>query len=284
MKPRPWYLRKANGVQSLIARLVTGIILPLAVSGLFGILLYGQSTLHDVALRDAMAITALKSNIMSSWLRDRQMETEGIATSKDVINLTVKLQSAAKEGQEQGITMDLLKSEIEGHIGSSHPSIRSITLLDIPTKLTLLHLPESTNNDIQDPSNLVALASATTTFLTRYDTQEEYHEIYIAAPIIASGTPRAIIFIEFETDSIGSTLTDRTGLGARGATYMLDKTGTFITPVKGGGTDTPTDPNSDFNLEILSHHAQFVNGTFSTQTERKTVTMVAYITDRKSVV
>jgi len=61
--------------------------------GLFGIL-YGRSTLHDVAMRNAVAITTLKSNMMASWLGDRQLEVESIARSETLTGFAGMLETS----------------------------------------------------------------------------------------------------------------------------------------------------------------------------------------------
>lgn len=277
MKRRQWFFRDTSEIQLLMFRLVGGIILPLAMVGLLGIF-YGKSTLHDIAMRNAVAVTTLKSNMMTSWLNERQLETEGIANAKTLGTLLQKLQSPTTTPSEYGELRDQLSTEIEGSLGGEHPAIQSITLLDVSTKEILVHLPENKNIDIGSADNIIVNASTQTIFTSHYDPDEQYRELYIAAPVIINKVSRAIVFIELEAGTFGNTLTDRTGLGAKGSSYLIDKTGVLVAPLKGVDSVLPITPSHSFIAEILTAHDTAQSGTFDTTLERKTDTMVAYTT------
>jgi hypothetical protein len=72
----------------MLVRLIAVIIIPLAAIGLFGIL-YGRSTLHDLAVRNAQSINAMKARLISEMLSDRASEVAGIARSPKFSEIVV---------------------------------------------------------------------------------------------------------------------------------------------------------------------------------------------------
>ncbi len=269
------FFRNASGIQSLMIRLIGGIILPLAMVGLFGIL-YGRSTLQGVATQNAMAITTLKSNMMMSWLNDRQIEIESIAHSKTLTSFVTALETSTST-KDSGVEHDLLLSVLGTQTEKEHPSIKSITLIDIPTKNILIHLPQNLNTDVISTEDIISLASEKTLLTTRYDGEEKLREVYIASPVaMEGGVPRAILFVELKTDIFMNTLADRTGLGKTGTSYLVDGKGALITPTN--KASTPIVPSSAFIGRILTEQEHTQNGTFITKMERQSDTIVAYMT------
>ena len=109
-------------------RLSVGIIIPLALVGLLGIL-FGRTTLNDLATRNSLAITTLKSNMMLSWIDEKKSNIEAVAAVK----LFDSLYSAGTETAPLAKTQTL--KDVGEHFreltGEDRQVIQSLTLLDI---------------------------------------------------------------------------------------------------------------------------------------------------------
>lgn len=270
------FIQSASGVQAFMFRLIVGIVLPLALVGLFGIL-YGRSTLYDAAMQNAVAVTSLKSNIMTSWLAERQLDAEEMANSEKVLSYLRNTRTDTTTNTAASAPL-VVNTQLEDVIGSNHPYVQSITLLDLTTKNVLLNLPDTKKVDTVSTNKLIATASTKTLFMSQYDTEGKFHEISIAVPIIIDGKLNAILLVGLETKALGDTLHDRTGLGASGATYLINKSGALITPLQGTSQVASFIPSQSFLNKILVASANVQNGTFSTNFERTADTMVAYMT------
>ncbi len=273
MRKPTMFIRKSSGVRSFMFRLIGGIVLPLALVGLFGIL-YGRDTLYNAAMQNAVAVTSLKSNIMTSWLAERERDAEEIAQSQTLLTYLRNVQKNAVvlPGEEAALL------SIEDFIGVDHPYIQSITLLDPTTKDILLHLPGTHKINTANMDQLVGEASTQTVFMSEYDIERKFHEISIAVPVRTNEKIDAILLVGLETKTLGDTLHDRTGLGASGATYLINKSGALITPLQGTTEVVSLIPSQPFINKILLASADMQNGTFSTKYERSSDTMVAYMT------
>lgn len=271
------FWRRNRGIQWLMIRIIGGIIIPLAAVGLFGIF-YGRSTLHAVATRNAEAITSLKSNMMSSWLADRKLEVEGIAHSNNLGSLIETIDSPLTTDKQKSVLLVALNDKLHEVATHEHPSLRSITILDIPSKSIYVHLPANTNVDITDPSVIIASASAKTTIASRYDNEDKLRELYIATPIITSSSTHAIIFAELDASTFANIVADRTGLGASGASYMLDESGMLVAPLDSKNNMQQNTPSEEFTKTILAERSKALSGIFVTDFERKTKTIIAYTT------
>ena len=273
MRKPSLFLQNASGVRSFMFRLIGGIVLPLGLVGLFGIL-YGRSTLYDAAMQNAVAITSLKSNIMTSWLGERARDAEDVARSEKLLVYLQNVRNAATP--EHADDMPILG--LEDFIGADHPYIQSITLLDAATKDILLHLPGTKKIDTVQIEKLVNEATAKTVFMSQYDREGKFHEISIAVPMMQDGRLDAVLLVGLETKALGDTLHDRTGLGAAGATYLINRSGALITPLQGTTQTVSLIPSQTFINKILATAKNTPSGTFSTHEERSTDTMVAYMT------
>jgi methyl-accepting chemotaxis protein len=278
MKPIMFF-RNASGIQALMIRLIGGIILPLAMVGLFGIL-YGRSTLHDVAMRNAVVISTLKTNMLTSWLEQRQLEIESIARSQLFTEVTDILETPTTSPSDRAGEYDLLANVVGLHPGKENPTILSFTLVDTASKRILAHVPENRAVSIEDTEVLSSLAKTKTVFMPYHDEAEGGEGIYLATPVVTidGAPPRVVLFIELETDMFADTVSDRTGLGKKGANYIINEHGTLITPLKETSAFVPIIPSKDFIERILAHQKIVSNGTFETDTERPTDTMISYAT------
>jgi methyl-accepting chemotaxis protein len=278
MKPIMFF-RNASGIQSLMIRLIGGIILPLAMVGLFGIL-YGRSTLHDVAMRNAVVITTLKSNMLTSWLDQRQLEIESIAQSKLFTGVTQILETSTSTLSGHGDQYGLLANMIGLHPGKGSPTILSFTIVDTTTQRILAHVPENRFIATEDIARFAAQAKAKTIFMPFHNKEENKEGIYVATPVSTTdGTPpHAVLFIELETSIFTNTITDRTGLGKQGSNYLINEQGLLITQLEETSSFTPIIPSASFIDKILSHQKLAPSGTFDTSTERRTDTMISYAT------
>lgn len=278
MKPIMFF-RSASGIQSLMIRLIGGIILPLAMVGFFGII-YGRNTLHEVAMRNAIVISTLKGNVISAWLDQKQIDIESIARSASFVEIAETLETSTTTAAKDHVReYDLLTNVVSFHPEKENTTILSLTLIDISSKRILAHLPEERPLNIADASNLANLAKTKTTFRT-YHSENGEEGVYLATPVIPiDGTsPRTVLFVELKTDMFTNTVSDRTGLGKQGSNYLINAQGSLITPLQKTATFAPITPSKIFIDHILENQKLVPNGTFDTTIERPTVTMVAYAT------
>lgn len=272
------FFRSASGIQSLMIRLIGGIILPLAMVGFFGIL-YGRSTLHDVAMRNAVVISTLKGNVISAWLDQKQIDIESIARSAPFVAITETLETSTSTSQNHAREYDLLTNVLSFHPEKENTTILSLTLIDISSKRILAHIPEDRALNIEDANNLANLAKTKTAFRTYHNDNGE-EGVYLAAPVLPTdGTsPRVVLFMELKTEMFANTVSDRTGLGKQGSNYLINTQGSLITPLKKTESFIPITPSKIFVDLILAHQKLTPNGTFETTIERPTITMIAYST------
>ena len=265
----------SNGIHGVIIRIILGIVMPLAIVGLLGIL-YGRDTLNVVATRNAEAITSLKSTAMIAWVGERKEEVEAIAGQRMLsdASLAYARATSATSTREREIASltQILNAELKQH----KKTIRSLSLLDVETKRVVLHLPVTSSHDIIDPETVVATTMSKTTLASRFDEQEGLREMYIATPILDTrGSVSIIIFAEIDTGLLSNIVADRTGLTEGGESYMIDKGGVIIAPLSEKNQNKIM-PSSAFIGTILNRQEQSPRGIFTTKLERKTQTIVSY--------
>ena len=251
-------------------RLSVGIIIPLALVGLLGIL-FGRTTLNDLATRNSLAITTLKSNMMLSWIDEKKSNIEAVAAVK----LFDSLYGAGTETAPLAKTQAL--KDVGEHFreltGEDRQVIRSLTLLDIGSRSILLHEPSSKNIDLVNINVIISAASEQTTLASRYDEEEAARELYVAAPVKKNGEAVAIVFAEIRPDTFMNIVTDRAGLGEKGASYLIDERGVQIAPLT-----PPASVSTAFIDQILDHQDLAKDGIFETGLERADNTIVSFQT------
>lgn len=273
MKPIVFF-KNASGIQSLMIRLIGGIILPLAMVGLFGIL-YGRSTLHDVAMQNTLAVTILKGNMMTSWLNDRQLEVESLAQSETITKLGAALKTNGATTSVPSLVNPLIENITRTPMGVGHPSIRGIALVDPLTKKILMQLPEDNAINKDGIKNIPSFTGKKTAFISQYNSEKKLEEIVIATPLeTTSETPSLVLLAKLNTSVFTNILTGRDGLGSMGANYLISRNGTLVAPPSTGAHI----PSSAFITHILTAQVQASRGTFNTTMERSSETILAYTT------
>jgi len=267
----------------MMIRIIVGIVLPLSLISFLGVY-YGRTALNLVATRNATAITTLKSNIMMSWIEDRKIEVENIS-NLETLSTTLDALNSAKEGsKEHDALLQQINNKFGDQITSQHPFIKSITFLDINSANVISHYPPENNMDITDPQKLIADASSKTTLASRFDDEEGEYELYVAVPVMNNGVAHQIIFVELFTRTFSNIVVDRAGLGADGASYIINDNSELIAPTKSTFLDTASlttihqvVPSHDFMNEILAQRKAIgATGVFSTSKERKAATIISF--------
>ncbi len=259
-------------------KLILGIIFPLAMVGLLGIV-YGRDTLNSIATRNAEAITALKGDMMISWVNERRNELENIAAQDEIIS-TLQTLREAKTKEEAALAQHRLEEIFRSVLQHHKETVRSIDVLDESTKKILLHLPVERNIDVTDPEKIIDSAMRKTTLASRYDEEEKLRELYIATPILdlnEEGAAKAVIFAEINTDNLANIVMYRVGLGDAGASYMIDERGVLIAPLT-EESGNKVSPSPAFIDQILERRSKALAGIFNTKFEREANTVVAYTT------
>ena len=266
---------RTSGIQRVMIRLVGGIVIPLAIVGLFGII-YGRSTLNDVAARNSEAITELKASMMNSWLSDRKMEVESMAAGKTIEDFLNTLHSTTNP-KEQSLTLAALTQKIYDEHEAQHPFIKNFILIDSATKVPLLHFPEDNLLNTDDIERIGESQNIKTTLASRIEPETGLRKLYIITPIISENAQRIILFAELETTPFEYIIADQTGLGMDGTSYVIDQTGTVITPLA-KNTTTHTIASLEFTTNLLNQKGTKLSGGFTTDFERNSKTFVSYTT------
>ncbi len=274
MKIRSFF-GSSSGIQGVIIRIIAGIVIPLIIVGLFGIL-YGRDTLNIVATRNAEAITSLKSTAMIAWVAERKNEVEAISGQRTLSDASLGYAQSISATSTRERAIANLNQIVNAELKLHKKTIRSLSLLDVETKNVILHLPATTPHDITDPETVVATAISKTTLASRFDEGEGLRELYIATPILDSrGSVALIMFAKIDTEQLSSIVADRTGLTESGESYLIDERGAIIAPLSEKNQNKIM-PSSTFIGAILDRQEQSPRGIFTTELERKTRTIVAY--------
>ncbi len=256
-------------------RLVGGIVIPLAIVGLFGII-YGRSTLNDVATRNSEAITSLKASMMNSWLSDRKIEVEGMAAGKNIENFLNIAQSTTTNAKERSLTLAALTQKIYDEHEAQHPFVKSFVLIDSSTNAALLHFPEDKLLNTSDIERIGELQNMKTTLASRIEPETGLRKLYLITPVRSENMSRAILFAELETSPFERIVLDQTGLGSDGVSYLIDEVGTLIAPIALNAKHAII--SLEFTKNLLDQKGTKMSGAFTTQFERNTKTFVSYTT------
>lgn len=274
-------LGRGYGIQRFMVYLVAGIILPIALVGLFGII-FGRSTLHDVAKRNAEVVTTLKGSTMTSWINSSKHNIEDLAVEENFGTPIFTIGTATSGSKEFLKAENAIMETMSKMLVREKASVQSLSIIDVPTRSVLAHFPTEKNIDVVDTDKLVSAASVKTIVASRFDTAEGLRELYIASPIVGSGTPRAILFVELDTSELSKIVANKTGLGANGASYLIDANedddaGSLIV-LSAGSVDQTLTLTKTFVKQILTNQKILLSGTYETSLERKTNTVVSYTT------
>ena len=271
--------RRGSSIQWFMARLVAGIVLPLALIGVFGII-FGRSTLHDIGKRNAEAITALKSSMMTMWIEDHKKDVEGLAGDPDTARTILALQQATSTDRMSREATRAVETAVASALTIEEGVFKSLTVIDVPSARIITHLPSEQNIDATNPRAIIEHARARTVIISALDEEEGVREIYIATPIMASGTAVAILFAELDTRSFNTIITNKTGLGANGASYVVEQNegkGTLIALTTGTG-NKGISTSEAFLSQIIKNQSAVAAGTFETSLERSRNTIISYTT------
>lgn len=271
--------RRGSSIQWFMARLVAGIVLPLALVGVFGII-FGRGTLHDIAKRNAEAITALKGSMMTMWVDNHKKTVEAFAKDPDIVSYTFALQHATSGSKVAAETQKKLNDAVEQALAHEEGLFKSLTIVDARSLAVVAHLPTNTNIDVVDPAALVTYAGIQSLVGSALDATEGVREIYVSAPIKENGELVGVLFAELNTKSLSTIIGDKTGLGENGASYVIEpdsEKGSLVALTTGNGAKKNA-PSETFIAQISKNHASVPAGTFETALERAQNTVVSYTT------
>lgn len=273
------FFRRLHGLERFTVRLVAGIVLPIALIGLFSII-FARSTLFSIAEKDAEATTFVRGSAMTSWINERRQGLENISSYESIAEITPLLRT-----EESPAAVEALKEKLNQIISRESHSWKSMTVIDARTKEVLLHTPSELNIDVTDPEQVVTNASERTTMASRFNPEEEIRELYIATPIKGlDGATEAVIFAELNTEELNSIITGKNGFGAGSKSYLLgvdrenDKA-SLIPLALNDGADASSDVLSGtLAKEIIQAQKGALSSVFETVNDEHVRTIIAYTT------
>jgi len=268
-------LQSQYGIQRVIVRLLLGIILPLALIGLLGIL-YGRDTLNTVAIRNAEAITSLKGEMMISWITERKDEVAGIASLSSLLEPLERIENTQVTEKERSLALEQLTTMFSDEMNRHSKELRSIAMLDPKTKSVILQYPMNGSADSMIPLITTNEIMSRPYLTSHFDKERQLLSVSVTAPVQNKDKQTiAILFAEVNTRQLDNTVINRIGLGARGASYMIDESGTLISPL-GAENKNKLSPSNTFIQEIMRRLETEKSGMYTTAFERKSNTVVSY--------
>lgn len=263
------------GIKRVIIRLILGIVLPLALIGFLGIN-YGRDTLNQIASRNAEAITSLKGESMVSWMNERKTEVEGIASLSNLRDLLERIDDTKKTGTERKLAVAELTKLLNAEVARHDKELRSIAIYDLKTEgLLFQYSVDEKENNAVSPFEL-DVDMSNTHISGYFDKDARVLTLNITSPIFdAKKQTTAILFTKLHTKQLDNAVMNRIGLGSRGASYMLDKYGTLISPLS-EENQNKISPTGAFIQEAMNRIGTIGSGMYTTTLERKTNTVVSY--------
>ncbi len=272
------FFRRLHGLERFTVRLVAGIVLPIALIGLFSII-FARSTLFSIAEKDAEATTFVRGSAMTSWVNERKQGLENIAAYEHIAELTPLLHT-----EESPTAIQTLKEKLDELILRESRSWKSMTVIDAHTNEIVLHVPTELNIDATNPEQVVMNAKERTTMASRFDPEEKIRELYIATPVKnTEGSTDAIIFAELNTKELNAIITGKNGFGAGSKSYLIsvdqenDKA-SLIPLVLNDQEDTSETLSGTLAKEIIGAQKNTLSGVFETVNDERVRTIIAYTT------
>lgn len=270
---------RTSEAQIIVARLIAGIIIPLVVVG-FSSIYYGKNTLTNFAMQSAQAITTLKGGMITNWFRELRQNAEGLARNETLVYLTENL-IASKDSPEdletgRGYIEDFLHDRIAGEYSTAH----AITIFSTEGGTLISHVPKEHHYDDANMASLVADARMGTVIRGHQDPVARQLEVYIATPIWnLNGAIIAILVVNVDTDTLESVVTDRSGLGVEGESFVIDSTGGIIAPQEllSGKSDVHVPP-TEWRTEIARMAKSNPHASTMNDEDHDGVVVVSYTT------
>ncbi len=272
------FFRRLQGLERFTIRLVAGIVLPIALIGLFSII-FARSTLFSIAEKDAEVTTFVRGSAMTSWINERKQGLENIATYEHIVEFIRPLHT-----EESPAEIQELKEKLDEILLRESHSWKSMTVIDARTKEIVLHTPMELNMDVTDPEQVVTNASERTTMASRFDPEEKIRELYIATPVKdVDNTTKAVIFAELNTEELNSIITGKNGFGSESKSYLIsvgqgnDKASLIPLALNNSGNASSV-LSGTLAAEIIGAQKNTLSGVFETVNDEYVRTIVAYTT------
>ncbi len=259
-------------MRMMMIRLIAVIIIPLATIGIFGIF-YGKSTLHDLAVRNAQSINIMKSKLLAGWLLDRRQEVEGIAHSQNIVDLTALVLASSTRSSD----LVLMREFVDGLAQKEHPAIRSLAIIEYPSRKMLVHVGVPNAGMIDSNEQIIIDGAKKTTVDTRYDPNEKRTAVFILTPISYAGGVHAVLIASLNTEVPITQATENADIGGNVLTYLLTDSGSIVT-VASGVSDELSAQVSDAARIIMEHVALSPQGNFVTNDGYNVSTNISYTT------
>ncbi len=270
-------LLSANfSMRMMMIRLIAVIIIPLAAIGVFGIF-YGKSTLHDLAVRNAQSINTMKSKLIAGWLLERQKEVEGIARSQNIADITSYIENASSTmiASRPG-NIALLNDYLGGLAQKEHPSIRTLSYIEIPSRKTLVTVGVQGVDMVDGASPSVDAGTKQTVVESRYDEGAKRTALYMISPVVYGGKTHAVIVASLNIEVPITQATENADIGGNVLSYLLAEDGVPVSSVA-----APAQLSAEVTsaaVVIMDHVKSSPHGNFVTTDGYNASTIISYTT------
>jgi GAF domain-containing protein/HAMP domain-containing protein len=229
--------------KSLMARLVIYfLLLSVVVMGLVGYITFirAREALKQSAFNKLSAIATLKEGELNRWIDDQRQDLLFISQLPEVRDqVEILLSHEPTEPEYQGAYASLSKSLL--FIVATKPDLQEIFILtDVGGKIVV-----STDKAHEGEYRV------TSSFFTRGRLGTFVQNVYplpetgkptmtVATPLSGStGQPLGVLAAHLDLENMDSIILERTGLGASGETYLVDKFNVFVSEAHFGRQEFP---------------------------------------------
>lgn len=274
MPPRS-LLRNSFDMRMMTIRLVVVVIIPLAAIGLFGIL-YGKSTLHELAMSNTQSINVIKSKIAASWAESEIREVEGIAQSQNIADVLATIESSTTAPKQRADASLFLADLLQDLAQKEHPTIHSVSIIEITGTTILTHVPKESTLLLPLSDQIISEGRKKTTFAVRADATTKQNITYLATPITVMGSVRAVLLAELDTTTLIAGITD--GSDGNTLSYLVNQNGLIInTKSLSLNGEEPAIPTIAIQ-RIINEHSSIPQGSFESSDGYNSSTIFAYAT------
>ncbi len=264
-------------MQRIIIRLVLGIIVPLLAIGIF-ILYFERSTLNAVAISNASSVTELKGAQMSLWSVEYENENNDIAADSAINTILKQEATSSTDVALAKRQYDQIGAVLKEKIQHRKETYKDIILFDLVTEKIIGEYPPQTSETGLPLSILAQKARTKMTMASAHDPKTNVHTIIIATPFHDTSPFKNIVVLsEIYAESFISIGTNHAGLGDNASSYLIDSNGTVVRSNVVDDVGPSVNASPSFLADMLSRAMLEKSGTYTTKLERKSNTIISYV-------
>lgn len=275
MSPRS-LIRENFNMKMMMLRLVAVVIIPLAAIGIFGIV-YGKNTLHNLAVRNAESINTMKAKLIRGWVAEREQEVAGIAHSQNITDMLAVITDSATNTKKHEAALPILSEYMSGLAQKEHPAIRTLAIIELPSKEMLLEVGAQSAAPLRISDELIEKGSGETVTESHYDPIEKRTAVYVLTPISYNNRVGAVLVASLNTEVPITQATENSDIEGNVLSYLLSSDGTVVS-AKQGVSEILQEEVVRTSGVIIAHAQKNPKDNFVTQDGYNSSTIISYET------